>query len=491
MKVLIISLILVLQFSARSNENFPFIDRSNVPHNVQTLNGGIAAFYKRLEIIEKAQVSIEVEYFIYSVDQIGKLLTNALIKKAREGKRVRLLVDSSATVFQLKDNIAALLKKEGVEVRYYNRVPLLLVISSQYRDHRKMLVVDDKYVVTGGRNIADEYFDNSDTYNFLDRDIYFEGPLAKTLRESFDLYWTDEITSKPKEFKRPSIDDYNIVLEFGDLLDDGDETYEYESAMYYYNKKLKIAQDFLTMNEEDKELLKKYNVLGKELLKKEVTDVCQDLTFATDAPGKGYNTRFLRVALNEMLDEVKEDITIDSPYFVLQYKQRSAFNSLLEKGININLLTNSLNSTDAIYIASVFNVAAPIWSAKGINFYIHRGVPLEGQTFLRPEIKNATWGTHSKTAVYDHDNFLVGTYNVDPRSKNLNSELIMICRDGERLAQSILEDIQTRSNYPHSVKLDNKGMPVDGSSKVFGASLSKKALYYLLAIPAHIAKSLL
>jgi putative cardiolipin synthase len=101
--------------------------------------------------------------------------------------RVRILVDFSAPVFELKPAYARLLGEAGVKVRYYNTSAMYRLVSIQHRSHRKLLIIDGDTVLTGGRNIANDYFDLSDHYNFLDSDLEVSGPIVKSVLESFDV----------------------------------------------------------------------------------------------------------------------------------------------------------------------------------------------------------------------------------------------------------------------------------------------------------------
>ena len=160
---------------------------STVPHTLTHFDQGAASFHRRLELIQSAKKSIELEFFIYDVDDASRLLTQALMKKAREGVQVRILVDFSAPVFKLKPAYAHVLGEAGVKVRYYNTSALYRLVSIQHRSHRKLLIIDGDTVLTGGRNIANDYFDLSDHYNFLDSDLEVTGPIVKTVLESFDV----------------------------------------------------------------------------------------------------------------------------------------------------------------------------------------------------------------------------------------------------------------------------------------------------------------
>jgi putative cardiolipin synthase len=144
-----------------------------------------------------AKESIELEFFIYEIDTASRLVTQALARKAREGVKVRLLVDFSLPVFKLAPHYAAVLQAAGVEVRYYNTAGLARFFAANHRTHRKLLVVDRQRAVIGGRNIADDYFDLSERYNFLDSDLLIQGPVVASISDSFDLYWQSDWVNSP------------------------------------------------------------------------------------------------------------------------------------------------------------------------------------------------------------------------------------------------------------------------------------------------------
>src|SRR5215213_10239853 len=204
----------VLNWVVREN---PKVDesvlaQSTVPHTITHFDQGAASFQRRLELIAEARKSIALEFFIYDVDDASRLLTLALIKRAREGVQVRILVDFSAPVFKLKPAYARLLGEAGVKVRYYNTSAIYRLVSIQHRSHRKLLIVDGATVLTGGRNIGDDYFDLSQRYNFLDADLEVSGPVVKTVLESFDVYWNSHLGSEPVPEPKPDADAAKFVL---------------------------------------------------------------------------------------------------------------------------------------------------------------------------------------------------------------------------------------------------------------------------------------
>ena len=128
----------VLEWVVRENPSVEksLIARSTSPHTIAHIDQGAASFQRRLELIASARKSIALEFFIYDVDDASRLLTQALIRKAREGVQVRILVDFSAPVFKLKPAYAQLLGKAGVKVRYYNTSAVYRLVSIQHRSHR-------------------------------------------------------------------------------------------------------------------------------------------------------------------------------------------------------------------------------------------------------------------------------------------------------------------------------------------------------------------
>ena len=204
----------VLEWVVRENPSVEksLIAHSTAPHTIAHIDQGAASFQRRLELIASARKSIALEFFIYDVDEASRLLTQALIGKAREGVQVRILVDFSAPVFKLKPAYARLLGQAGVKVRYYNTSALYRLVSIQHRSHRKLLIIDEETVLTGGRNIANDYFDLSDRYNFLDSDLEVSGPIVKTVLQSFDIYWNSRLATEPAADSAPDEEAAKFVV---------------------------------------------------------------------------------------------------------------------------------------------------------------------------------------------------------------------------------------------------------------------------------------
>ena len=198
-------LLLSLKNSFGSSVNSGYVAKSNNPHSVIPLHDGRFALIKRIDLIRNAKKSIELEYFIFNDDLAGKIIVDELIKAAKKGVKVRLLLDSLMVKGKLTPFHIHQIKKQGLEIRYYNDIPLIRAINTQYRDHRKLFIVDDIHLIIGGRNIANEYFDLDERYNFLDRDIYLTGEVVPKITKMFDDFWHSAPSSIVNRPLRPHL----------------------------------------------------------------------------------------------------------------------------------------------------------------------------------------------------------------------------------------------------------------------------------------------
>ena len=229
---------------------------ANQPQKIKLFNYGLASFEERLEMIESAKSSIDVEYFIYRADTSGKIFTQALINRAKEGIKVRLLLD----YFLIKNVITTFhadeLAKYGIEVKYYNPTSTLNLIKGQYRNHRKLLIIDGQVAITGGRNIGDEYFDLSPTFNFLDRDIEITGSVAADIQATFNAVWDSEPAKKLAKPDKP-IKTYTNS-------ENTQEDDRYKMDLSNWNKLKQVAIDFISSEALDESKVAAIRAKGKE-----------------------------------------------------------------------------------------------------------------------------------------------------------------------------------------------------------------------------------
>jgi putative cardiolipin synthase len=438
---------------------------------VQVINHGVAAFEKRFEMIDRAQQSIDVEYFIYNHDKAGRLFSQALLAKKKQNPnlRIRILLDASATVLELDPYYVSAFAAHGIEIRYYNSIALWHFDKVQYRDHRKLIVIDGKEAITGSRNIADEYFDMASDFNFRDRDIWVEGPIVTEMQQSFEDYWAS-----------------NIVIPGP------------KAGVLNSKKKralAKKANDFFVQTKADASFLSAIRSVGARVLnetKAQSTGECESLTYKTDLPGfQNEGTRRVLPKILERMRQMQSNDTlyVESPYFIIHDKNAKDEMAFLKdmhiKGV---LLTNSLASTDAYYVAANFYPNASFYkSIYDSAMYIFKGDRPKGLEAVNykngPAINaKARFGIHSKTFVFSDSAFTTGTFNVDPRSANLNSEMMLFCEGNKKLTQFVVDDIKDR--IAESDLLGKDGKLANGNSIFKNVDYVKKMEFHLAILPS-------
>ena len=159
----------------------------------------------RMQMVDRAERTLDIQYYIIQEDDTGRLLTDALIRAADRGVRVRIMIDD-ATTTEREATIHTLSAHPGIELRLFNpyfyrgfstvvRGAEFALNSTRldYRMHNKLLVVDNAMALAGGRNIGNEYFQGGRDYEFGDYDIIAAGPIVGKLSEQFDIYWKSPI----------------------------------------------------------------------------------------------------------------------------------------------------------------------------------------------------------------------------------------------------------------------------------------------------------
>ena len=495
--------------------------RSQERHSVQVLNAGMGSLEKRLQAIQSARISIDAEYFYLWKDPAGRLFLQELLKKAQSGVKVRLIVDHfflSAKMGGVEGEVLSRLGNGNFELRHYNPFPIPGFLN--HRDHRKILIIDGRDAIIGGRNVGVEYFDLSARYNFLDRDIWFSGPIVQALRSDFESYW-DSFLAQDLTF-----DDESGFTEKDVLVED-------------YKEVDKFTEGLFPVTPKDIVLRNKVRRLGQEQLKREYQGECHNITIATVPPRLRIYVKPLFNPIDHTLDLIGDRtpvphlsnvipnpldlysdnvffesdivkevyqrmnllsegdrVTFENPYFVPKDLVARGITTLLDRGVRIELLTNSLRSTDASPIVSIFNKRSKQYIKKGLDVAVYSSLPLPGTPLINDEVRNARWGIHAKTAVIGEDQTVIGTFNMDPRSNNINSEIIFICDDQPDLAAAVRGSIQERT--AHSAKITPEGeldwppsLEHKSPDLLFDVQTKDKVLFHLIGLPSSMMDFLL
>jgi len=395
---------------------------------VMLLEQGLEALLLRGWMIEQAEETIDIQYFIFSADNVGLLSTAEIVEAANRGVRVRLIVDD---VLAHGDEL--LLRDidvhPNIEVKVYNptinigkhwteksRNLLTDFEGINQRMHHKALIVDGKAVITGGRNVGDEYYDLNSEYNFRDRDVLLIGGTSSVIQEGFDFFWEDS---------------HSVVI--NQLLPDGNmntaqETWtqlrNFSCTPKYFDPRFRQQIDATP------KLLQGASENGR-LHWLDSVQFVSDSPWKNESDGLGGGSITTR-GLLDLLGQAKERIWIQTPYLILTDIGMSALQAALDKGIEIKILTNSLAATDNYPAFAGYKRIRNTLLEMGVELYEMKPDAPDIQAMNGtgiPDKMDAEVGLHSKSMIIDDHISVVGTFNMDPRSANLNTESFVVVRD--------------------------------------------------------------
>lgn len=426
------------------------------------LEEGDASMVSRAWLCESAEKTIDVQYFIFSTDNIGLIATDYLLRAADRGIHVRVIVDD-VMVEADADELLALDAHPNLAIKIYNpsanvgkNFPeKIYSLSSDFkgfnqRMHNKTFIVDGKTAITGGRNIADEYFDYDHEYNFRDRDVLLIGKVATAIENSFEHFWGHPLSVPVTDVVDSN--EYNLNTK---------EMYNYlhQYACNPDNFWPQVRSKIRTMPETFQKMLVNDDLIWSD-----------SVSFVSDVPGKnegdgmsgsGVSTD----SLINLMKHAKTSIDIQSPYLITTEVGQRLFRELIQRDITINILTNSLASTDNLEAFSgyqrnrdeLLNIGVNIFEFKpdaAIRFKIMTGA------FQKKVNFTPRFGLHAKSMVIDGKTAVIGTFNLDPRSANLNTECVAVLRNQE-IAQQVLNAMIEDRKPDNAWKITTDSNPDD------------------------------
>lgn len=380
------------------------------------LTKGHDALLARLALIESAEHTLDLQYYIFRNDDTGQLLVWRLLEAADRGVRVRLLLDDIQK--RNDDNLALLANHPNIEIRLFNPFKNHSVNDSSNlsdierfnrRMHNKSITADGVTSIVGGRNIGNEYFSVKSAVEFGDFDLLVYGDIVNDVSNEFDLYWNYKASAPIEWFS-----DVKRTITQKDIdswLDDSNVYEEFSHGQY----------DFTQLP------------LYQKLISQELTLYWGQASLIYDNPSKVLGGNELLInSLIPLFKEVNSSITIVSPYFVPTQLGTNLLVQEAKKGKKITIVTNSLASTD------VFAVHG--WYAKYRKELVEGGVELwEIKSSAKIESnwkkkENKGWSLtgsssaslHAKSIIIDNSTFIAGSMNWDPRSAKYNTEMAIV-----------------------------------------------------------------
>lgn len=410
---------------------------------VYVLEDGAGSMVARAWFTEYAEKTIDIQYFIFSLDNIGLIACDYIVRAADRGVKVRILVDDIMVDADIED-ILTLDSHKNISIKIYNPgVNLGKNIfskikkfatdfrSANQRMHNKTFIVDGKIVITGGRNIADEYFDYDHDYNFRDRDVLLLGKASRNVSSSFKAFWDNDL-SVP-------------ITRLSDTSSINNDTHKFDKLHEYACNPENFWPQIRTR-------IDKFPNTFKTLKNSNGLTWLDNISFVSDVPGKNDGTKGLKGggittdSLISLVRRAKHTIDIQTPYLITNALSRNLFKDAVNRGVTIRILTNSLASTDNTEAFSAYQSDRAKLLKTGIKIFEFRPDAAERLTIMTDELhetleKQPIFGLHAKTMVIDGEISVIGTFNLDPRSANLNTECITIIRS-KTIAKSVLKGIE-------------------------------------------------
>jgi putative cardiolipin synthase len=411
------------------------------------LRDGRDAFAARMLLADIAERTLDLQYYIWRNDMSGALLFAALCRAAERGVRVRLLLDDNNTN-GLDGFLGALASHPNIQVRLFNPFRLRRWRPLEYltdfarlnrRMHNKSFTVDGEVAIVGGRNIGDEYFDANQALSFVDLDVMAVGPVASEICNDFERYWRSE-SARPAE----SILGRASAATIREVVAAAERALQQPSAVAYINalQSCAFVNDLLTGTVE-------YRWAATRLV--------------SDDPAKGLGRRqrprgTMLERLIDTLNVPTRELELISPYFVpTRSGERAIAELACQGGVKVSILTNSLEATDVPIVHAGYAKRRRKMLEAGVVLY-----ELMRESRVRSRRDRRFTGSsgsslHAKTFAVDCARVFVGSFNLDPRSASLNTEMGVVIESpvlAQRIAAAFAEEIPARA---YRVRLNEAG----------------------------------
>lgn len=423
------------------------IQRNNVSNSTAYLvSEGTEAFLTRLALLKLAERSVDVQYFIWKSDLIGKMLFHGIIQAADRGVRVRLLLDDITLDDETKKILYAIDQHKYIEVRIYNPVSTkrLRILDAlidpkriNRRMHNKSFTADSQYTIVGGRNIETNYFSANERSNYADLDLISVGPVVKKVDTQFNVYWNSEI-SVPVKLFAGSQDKANTLKSV-------------KNELAYFAKKNENSVYALDVKHSKMYQRVMNGIAGVKTheLYRGKTSLVYDNPQKTLGKSKE-ETVYLTTQMRPHIDNVKYSLELISPYFVPGKAGREYLANMVKRGIKVRVITNSLSSTDGFMAQSGYARHRLELLKAGVELYELKAEAKSKVSHSLKQSAKAKSALHAKTYIFDRKEVYIGSFNLDPRSANINTELGVVCampKMAKHIASTLFDDKLKDATY--------------------------------------------
>lgn len=428
---------------------------------LQTQNPGLTGYHllfdpleaiaARLSLMDKAQKTLDIQYYIWDNDKIGALALYHIIQAADRGVKIRLLIDDN-NAKKMEGVFLALSQHTNIEVKLYNPYkfrnfrPLDIVLDLKRvnrRMHIKSFIVDHEIALIGGRNMSNQYFYTSDNYQFSDLDVMLVGQSVQDIGRSFDEYWNDSYAYPVKQIVNPR----QHQLRYDNL----------KQQLTEHQQRI-VVQNYLNLANRANEFNDwLYHDLKLDWVKAKVVHDKPEKIHGTAQPND-----YLQAQLSQYLDKPKHNIDIVSAYFVPETLGTNILSKMAQNGVKVRVLTNSFKANDVWLVHAFYSKYRQQLLKNNVELY--EFLPVLDDKALSKYTKSLSYRTkvslkslsrsslHAKMMAVD-DQVFIGSFNLDPRSAKLNSEIGVLLYSSD-LAQNIHHAITRNINsYSYQLKL--------------------------------------
>ncbi len=404
----------------------PMVQAHPGKSGVFALSDGRDAFAARVLLADASERSLDIQYYIWNGDKTGTLLFEALRRAADRGVRVRLLLDDNSTA-GLDTILAALDAHPNIEVRLFNpfmhrRWRALSFLTDFWRLNRRMhnksFTADNQATIIGGRNVGDEYFDAGQGVSFVDLDVLAIGPVVNDVSKDFDHYWASD-SSYPAARVLARVNQTAITEVTAAAL-----RIEKDPAAVAYMQAIANSQ------------------YVRQVLARQLSFDWATVQMVSDDPAKGLgrarDEELLWTRLKQVLQAPRQELELVSAYFVPGEEGVEYFSALARQGIKVTILTNSLAATDVAAVHAGYAKRRKPMLEAGVVIFEMEPEFSPAPTQAHGPLGSSNASLHAKTFAVDRSRAFVGSFNFDPRSERLNTELGFVI-DSPTMAQAIAD----------------------------------------------------
>lgn len=385
----------------------------------------LEALAARIHLIEKSQKTLDLQYYIWDNDKIGALALYKIIQAADRGVKVRLLIDDN-NAKSMEGIYLALSQHQNIEVKLFNPYrfrsvrPIDMVLDLKRinrRMHNKSFIADNQVALIGGRNMTNQYYNASDNYQFSDVDVMLVGQAVDDISHSFDEYWNNSYAYNVQNI----VNSNKHRLRYYDLKEQLEKNYDDITTQNYLNLSNK-SNDFENWLEHNVQL---------DWVKAEVVKDSPDKIRA-----KAKKEEHLNFQLTKNLEKPEHSVDLISAYFVPEKKGAERLNDLAQEGVQVRVLTNSFKANDVFLVHAFYQKYRVDLLKHGVELYeflpaidaanlnsnteeISKSVKISLKGLSRSSL-------HAKLMALDEKQVFIGSFNFDPRSANLNTEIGVI-----------------------------------------------------------------